>query len=387
MTRSHARSPVRQPVQIAAMALLAVFAFVPGGRTGFAQPTATDRTEKSAESQKKSGVADARDGKNADQTQDNPPVAVEEESSARTKPKPPATKPAPPVDPQTQARIDGLIRQLGADEFTQREAATRDLFRLGSATIPTLQKVATSDDPEIAVRSCRILEELSRSDDDDAADAAEQALEQLSQGTESHARLAQVALANQTQIRHRRAISRLRKLGAELSIANALNDFVPANARLNIDAVDMILLGDEWTGGESGLAQIRRLAAIRILYVTPGAKIPQSALDDLAKDLPNVSIQTRSSAMLGVSGGDSSAGCQIQTVTPDGPADNGGVQIGDYVLLYNGKSMETFQQVIEETKSHRPGDVITLDILRNDEIISLDITLSKFSLKSLPRPR
>ena len=58
-------------------------------------------------------------------------------------------------------RIAGLIRQLGHDEFTKREAATKELEAIGEPALDVLRKAAaSSEDPEIRRRAEWIIRAL-----------------------------------------------------------------------------------------------------------------------------------------------------------------------------------------------------------------------------------
>jgi formylglycine-generating enzyme required for sulfatase activity len=57
--------------------------------------------------------------------------------------------------------IERLIRQLGSDEFTKREAASKQLDSLGDKAVTALRKAATtSDDPEIRRRAQQVLDTI-----------------------------------------------------------------------------------------------------------------------------------------------------------------------------------------------------------------------------------
>jgi hypothetical protein len=63
-----------------------------------------------------------------------------------------------PADDQ-RAAIDGLIAQLGHEEFRKREAATNELLRMPSIPIDALSEAAHGDNAEIRWRSQSILEQ------------------------------------------------------------------------------------------------------------------------------------------------------------------------------------------------------------------------------------
>jgi hypothetical protein len=66
-----------------------------------------------------------------------------------------------PLQDDPGARIQELIRQLGADDYATREKATQELRKLGKPAEEALRKAASSsDDPEVRERSRGLLEAL-----------------------------------------------------------------------------------------------------------------------------------------------------------------------------------------------------------------------------------
>jgi hypothetical protein len=63
----------------------------------------------------------------------------------------------PASDP---ARTELLIKQLGSEDFTEREAATDELTRLGLAAFAPLEAAAVHPDREVRYRSIRILAQI-----------------------------------------------------------------------------------------------------------------------------------------------------------------------------------------------------------------------------------
>ncbi|MDB5311768.1 MAG: hypothetical protein JWO38_5970 [Gemmataceae bacterium] len=71
-----------------------------------------------------------------------------------------ASAPAPP-----SSSVDLLITQLGADQFTDREAATAALEASGPAAIPALEHAVRDPNPEVARRAAGVLAKLQRAAD------------------------------------------------------------------------------------------------------------------------------------------------------------------------------------------------------------------------------
>ena len=81
----------------------------------------------------------------------------------------------------SQAKIDQLIRDLDADSFTTREAASEQLTKMGAPAAVALEKAATSDSPEQADRALRVLQSFAGSTNQTDKEAGTKALEKLSQ--------------------------------------------------------------------------------------------------------------------------------------------------------------------------------------------------------------
>ncbi len=64
---------------------------------------------------------------------------------------------------KTQAQIDSLIKNLGAEDWQTREKVTEELKAMGEASLPALQKATESDDPEISWRAKLIMRSIEKS--------------------------------------------------------------------------------------------------------------------------------------------------------------------------------------------------------------------------------
>ncbi len=73
--------------------------------------------------------------------------------------------PADGTDPKVEptpaaARIDVLVKDLGAEDYDARETAYRELARLGTAAKPALERAARSEDVQVRVSAKRLLRKL-----------------------------------------------------------------------------------------------------------------------------------------------------------------------------------------------------------------------------------
>lgn len=94
-------------------------------------------------------------------------------------------------------------------------------------------------------------------------------------------------------------------------------------------------------------------------------------------DLEHFSAQSQ--GMLGVNGVDDPHGGRITEVFPRLPADEAGLRAGDVVTRFSGVPVANFQALIALVQSRRPGEVVELRVIRDQEVREFRATL-------VPRP-
>lgn len=75
----------------------------------------------------------------------------------------------------------------------------------------------------------------------------------------------------------------------------------------------------------------------------------------------------------------SDLGVYIAQVTSNSDAYFGGLQVGDLIKTINGETIETTTQVKEMVSNSEVGDVLSFEIVRSDETLTIDITLSEYN--------
>lgn len=78
---------------------------------------------------------------------------------------------------------------------------------------------------------------------------------------------------------------------------------------------------------------------------------------------------------LGIIGGQSPNGHEVASVEPGTPAAEAGLLEGDIITAVNGEVLDAETFLLDVVFGHRPGDTITLTVLRNGETLSLDLVL------------
>ncbi|MFQ5731868.1 MAG: PDZ domain-containing protein [Planctomycetaceae bacterium] len=303
---------------------------------------------------------------------------------------PTAAKPVAARRPREALRvpIPRLIRDLEHRDYATRVRATNGLIAHGGSAVPALTKAAQSAGPETAARAVLVLERLytNLNADEKTVDAAETALETLQ---ESHApvaaRMSSQALTGHEGLRQRRAIAAIQRLGGIVEYVPTQyrqpNPFPqPAGAGRQIN---FVLIGRKWRGGDDGLKYVKRLTQLRNVYVTQNERfqpVSKKALEKLERSMPNLSIQKRGMACLGVSGSMNGGpgGCYITLVKPGSAASKANIRAGDTIVEFAGKRIRDFQTLVDGISGHDAGDTVDVGILRSGRKITVKVKLAEW---------
>ncbi len=294
---------------------------------------------------------------------------------AQSSPNP--TPPPPPMPrtilPVTRPVVE-LIGELKASSFARRRQATRELYRAGAPAAEPLGRAARGDNLEVAARAVGVLERMYTARDLEVVASSEDVLERLAEnGPRNVARRARKVLESHVELRQRRAVEQVRRLGGIFKDAQD-NVVDPNNPRMLGHPIVTLQLGKGWKGGDSGLKFVRRLTRLRSLLIIDGAKASDSELASLIAAVPMLRIARRGRALLGVKS--FSMPCQIQEVRTGLAADRAGIKVGDVVLTFGGKPVSDFQHLVDLIKEHRPGDKVPLTVRRSINGQKRDVALT-----------
>jgi hypothetical protein len=286
---------------------------------------------------------------------------------------PPAIAPA-----ADRERIDAWVEQLAAAQFSQREAATRQLAAAGAAAIEPLRKACGRGDLEVASRAVEILREMLSGTDADLAREAERTLESLAEeGESSVAGLAEATLDFHTLGMAEAARAKLESLGAVVTEGLAFTGqrglHVLFNASWTGTAEDLRLLArlrhvtQVSVHGvrldEASLAVLGRMRGLEHLQLF-GTGVAEGPLAALAEKLPQARIDVRKGGKLGVAGQPAIGPCLITHVQDGSAAAKAGIQIGDVVVGIDGHPVANFEALTELVGRQGPGAKIELEIER-----------------------
>jgi S1-C subfamily serine protease len=94
-------------------------------------------------------------------------------------------------------------------------------------------------------------------------------------------------------------------------------------------------------------------------------------------------IMPGTTVRLGVGYEDQENGALITEVIEDSPAEEAGLQVNDLVTAVEGDPVDAARTLRERLYAYDPGDTITLDVLRDGESISIEVTLGEVELPDM----
>jgi hypothetical protein len=297
------------------------------------------------------------------------------------------------VADEVPPRVAGLIRQLGADEFAHREAASGGLAAVGVAALGPLEAAMEGDDLEVASRAVEIVRGFLTGTSAEEADDAKAAAARLELATAAEQVLCRVAERADAPLAgfaiaaldfHHRGVSqesleKLEELGARFT-----DEFSPITGTRGLS----VTIGAEWRGTADDLRLVPRVrnvvqVAVRGVRLDDaaaaalgrvrgverfefyGTGIGDGALDLLRSRFPEARIDVRKGGKLGVGGRPTVGPCQITNVVDGSAADKAGLQINDTVLSIDGQSVPNFEALTEKVGKHGPGETLVLEVERS----------------------
>jgi S1-C subfamily serine protease len=84
---------------------------------------------------------------------------------------------------------------------------------------------------------------------------------------------------------------------------------------------------------------------------------------------------TAAHAWLGLGARDDADGPVVTAVASGGPAARAGIRPGDRVVEVDGRDVSTMLEVLEGVRAHAPGDTLHVELVRDGDMVRLDVTL------------
>ncbi len=74
-------------------------------------------------------------------------------------------------------------------------------------------------------------------------------------------------------------------------------------------------------------------------------------------------------------GEDENNGVEVGGVSPNTSAEAAGIQKDDLLVSWNGEKIGSIRDLMSQMAKHKPGDIVKVGIIRNDELIEVDVKL------------
>lgn len=289
------------------------------------------------------------------------------------------------IRPQwSEADLSALIADLNSDDDAVHEHAFRELVASGAAAVPPLEATALEVRRFHRRRVMDVLEQLLLASELEAADAAESALERMAYRAERHiANDASRVLFDNASFIHARAMARVtedhgKELGPDTAGVDPelRADFLQITSQLEGKG---IVIGGDWTGGESGLRYIQRLYPrdLLLVYLTPDAPITSAGIEILSQSRRNMRVRYPGCTCLGIFLDDVSYANEVVAARVDwrGPAHRAGIRVADRLTAVNGVAIRSADDVERILRPLRPGDIVELRVLRDSQPGQMNVEL------------
>jgi hypothetical protein len=284
-----------------------------------------------------------------------------------------ATRP----DPETRGVIHAgpaeLIEQLGSSRDVVRRAAAARLIGEGVAAIPHLV-AAAKEAPEEQLRQIfLVLEDMYISADQALADAAEDAVELLTQSDRTEVRRgAEDLFASNTSRRQLRAYNKIEMLSGKLLATPLMPPQFAGRRSTDTTFPDLVVIGPDWTGGDEGLRYIRRMRGVMAVHISNDAPVSEAAIRALKEF---TTVRRESDGCLGVELTERGGGLSIRWVVPGSPADRAGMRPFDRLASLDHEELDGYYEFLSILRRRQAGDVLAVDVLRDNALISLEVVL------------
>lgn len=134
-----------------------------------------------------------------------------------------------------------------------------------------------------------------------------------------------------------------------------------------------IFIPESWHGGDETLTHIERIFADvpdpkPVVYILGTPQISADRLYKLELTLPKGSFTRRSPVMLGISHQpENKVGVRVSNVQIDSPAAIAGIVPNDLITRVDETEITDFESLIESLAHRKPGQSITVNVVRNGE--------------------
>lgn len=282
-------------------------------------------------------------------------------------------------------QVSRWIQELDHESFAVRKQASRELAHAGAAVLAPLVEALKEGSPERRVRVVELIGQIYSLGEDASFERAELALEEITQQESGSLRAhARKVLQTNLDVRERLAVAAIRKLGGSVIYTSPFKNQDPGDPEAvpntKIQVISFVVINRDWTGGDEGLRHLRRLPQLTSMYRVKSADITDEAVEALRLDMPNLRVETRGPAYLGIGKSGTNLGnmqgCHIDEVKPGAAAEKAGVRPDDVITHFDNQPVKDFPELISLIGEKVPGDVVPITVLRNGQTVELKAELT-----------
>ncbi|MAT14109.1 MAG: hypothetical protein CMJ46_02435, partial [Planctomyces sp.] len=140
-----------------------------------------------------------------------------------------------------------------------------------------------------------------------------------------------------------------------------------------------IQIDETWHHTRDALEKVKRISELESIYLIKGAPLTREELIELQVALPQVVVQNRGTARLGVTHGNiffgTGKGAPVGDVNRDSGAAKAGIRTGDSIIRVGDYDITDFESLVRSLENYSAGDVVEVDILRGIEKLTLEVEL------------
>jgi hypothetical protein len=140
----------------------------------------------------------------------------------------------------------------------------------------------------------------------------------------------------------------------------------------------IVLLGKEWTGGDTELEHADKISTLQGLYVLGRGRVTDKVLAKLREGHPGAEIERRSEARLGVDGKMHPKGLMVGYIDPNSAAARAGLDPQDVIIELAGQPIPDVVTYREALIPLKPGEKVKMKVWRDGETMSVTVQLGRW---------
>ena len=171
----------------------------------------------------------------------------------------------------------------------------------------------------------------------------------------------------------------------------------PGKSQRDRGGGNVIEIAESWRGGDDGFRHLLDLRGVPVVVVANadvtldgiiqladmpglmvlnvyGVELDARQLDKLRADMPQVHINYKRGALLGVEGNEAANVAQITVVKPGTAAAKADLHPKDIVRKVNDKPIANFRELTDVVAQFRAGDEATIEIDRDGKTLTKNVT-------------